>query len=128
MASYNTHGNLAEKAAYEQQTKYTIRKQNNLSRITKQQIPLNTKLRLRCLALVVLVAFMAMFVTFRNSVAVSSGYQLVKLNKNIAALESENDRLRLDIAKLKSPERIKKIAVNNLNMAMPDKMYFANQN
>ncbi|MBB5335946.1 cell division protein FtsL [Pectinatus brassicae] len=128
MARYNTYGNLAEKTVYEQPARHTIQKQRNAARVIKQQIPLNTKLRLRCLALVMLVAFMAMFVTFRNSAAVSSGYQLIKLNKNVAALESENDRLRLDIAKLKSPERIKKIAVNNLNMALPDKMYFANQN
>jgi len=38
------------------------------------------------------------------------------------SLEEENKKLLIEIAKLKSPERISKIAVTDLNMIRPSKV------
>ena len=42
-------------------------------------------------------------------------------------IEQENERLNVDIAKLKNPERIKSIAESQLNMQVPKKTYFAHE-
>ncbi|WP_196594404.1 cell division protein FtsL [Pectinatus sottacetonis] len=122
MSKYYTYGNLAENTA-EKRHKKPVRDIRHYK--TKQ---LNTKLRSQCLLLVVVVAAMAMFIIFRNSAAVNQGYQLVKMKSEVASLEQQNARLRLDIAQLKSPERIRNIAINELGMVLPPKIYFANKN
>ena len=42
----------------------------------------------------------------------------------LAASEQENERLKIDIAKLKSPRRIKDIATSSLGMEVPENVYF----
>ena len=42
-------------------------------------------------------------------------------------IEQENERLNVEIAKLKNPERIKSIAESQLGMQVPKKTYFAHE-
>lgn len=123
MAQQYSSGNLAEKPAIRNIssaiTSRTRRKK------ASPEIQLNNKLRLRCMLLVVLVSVMGIFITFRNGVAASQGYDLVKIKQSVSSLEKENARLRLDIATLKSPDRIKNIAVKQAGMVLPPKVYFA---
>lgn len=86
---------------------------------------LNVTLRARCLTFVLLVAVMAMFVTARSEAIISAGYDLVKNKAQVAKIEKENELLRLEIAKLKSPERIQTIATKNLGMVLPQNVYCA---
>ena len=86
---------------------------------------LNTHLRSRCLILLVLLSVMAMLVTIRSGLSASRGYELVKLQQQTETLEHENDRLRIDIAQLKAPQRIRRIAIEQLGMVVPQAVYFS---
>lgn len=86
---------------------------------------LNTHLRSRCFILLVLLTIMAMLVTVRSGLSASRGYELVKLQQQTETLESENERLRIDIAQLKAPQRIRKIAIEQLGMIVPKAVYFS---
>ncbi len=66
-----------------------------------------------------------MIVTIQSEITVRAGYQLVDLKDQAAKLEKENELLRLDIARLKSPERIQQIATRDLGMVVPKNTYYA---
>ena len=86
---------------------------------------LNTHLRSRCLILLVVLSAMALFVTVRSGMSASRGYDLVQVKQEAARLEKANEHLKLDIAQMKSPQRIKQIAVQDLGMVVPENVYFA---
>lgn len=88
----------------------------------------NKNLRSKCLILAATLAVMAMAVTLQSEFIVRSGYNLVQLKAQAAKLEKENELLRLDIAKLKSPQRIQQIATSQLGMVMPQTMLYASSN
>lgn len=83
------------------------------------------RLRAKGLVLFALLAALAMCATMRSERIVSEGYALVKMRAEASQLARENDRLRLEIARLKSPQRIKAIAVSQLGMIVPEDVYFA---
>ena len=47
----------------------------------------------------------------------------VKIKDQMAKVEKENEQIRLEIAKLRSPQRIQDIAVNQLGMVRPQSVY-----
>jgi len=81
---------------------------------TKSTPKVNKSLRSKCLILAATLAVMAMAVTLQSEYIVRSGYNLVQLKAQAAKLEKENELLRLDIAKLKSPQRIQQIATSQV--------------
>lgn len=83
------------------------------------------RLRVKCLVLVILVAVMAAVTTMQRATIIQSGYDLVKVKSQVAKIEKENEILRLDIAKLKSPHRIEEFATKNLGMVVPKNAYYA---
>lgn len=83
------------------------------------------KLRNKFLQLVCLGAFLAMLVTLHSEYIVRTGYDLVQMKAQAAKLEKENEILRLEIAKLKSPQRIQQIATTQLGMVVPQNAYYA---
>jgi len=103
---------------YEQQATPTIKNKKSLPK-------LDIALRSKCLITVVLVAVIAIFVTVRSEAMIRAGYDLVQLKSQALHLERENERLRLDVAKLKSPQRIQHIATAELGMVMPQNVYCA---
>ncbi len=50
------------------------------------------------------------------SKAIAIAYEIERLAQEKESLEEENTMLSLEIAKLKTPERIERIAINELNM------------
>ena len=88
-------------------------------------VKLNTVLRGRCLVLLVLLTTMAMFMTMRSEAIVRAGYELVQIKSQMIKIEKENEQLRLELAKLKSPQRIQSIASNQLGMIVPPSVYCA---
>lgn len=83
----------------------------------------NCALRIKCLLTVILTALFAGYFTVQSEAIIRSGYDLVKTKAELAKVERENEALRLDIAKLKAPQRIQKIAINELGMIVPKNMY-----
>ncbi|BEU87007.1 hypothetical protein TAMA11512_04710 [Selenomonas sp. TAMA-11512] len=97
-------------------------------RQTRERRPeLNTRLRARVFLLITVLCVMAMIVTVRSGIVASRGYDLVKMQRQAAAVERENDHLKIEIAQLKSPDRIRRLASDNLGMSTPKNVYFANE-
>ena len=99
--------------------------QQDTSTIIRSLPQLDIALRTKCLITVVLVAVLAIFVTARSEVIIRTGYDLVQIKSQAISLQRENEQLRLDIAKLKSPQRIQYIATAELGMVMPKTVYRA---
>ena len=95
--------------------------------VIKRQPRINTVLRSKCRLAFIIFAIFAMLVTVRNGISASQGYALVATQSEAQQLEQENERLRIEIAKLKSPQRISQIAEEELGMVVPKKMYFAHE-
>ena len=68
-----------------------------------------------------------MAVTIRSGISASRGYVLVDTQQRAQVIEQENERLRVEIAQLKSPQRIKAIATGELGMQTPAKVYFVHE-
>ncbi|MCR5834441.1 MAG: cell division protein FtsL [Selenomonadaceae bacterium] len=68
-----------------------------------------------------------MLVVVRSGISASRGYGLVATQNQAQNIELENERLRVEIAQLKSPQRIKEIAETQLGMKVPPKMYFSHE-
>ena len=91
-------------------------------------VNVNNALRSRCIILFVVVIALAGFFILRSGVAASNAYYLNQLKNQSTVLEAENSRLHLEIAHLKSPERIQSIATQELGMIVPDKFFFSTKN
>lgn len=83
--------------------------------------------RSRCRILFLTVASLAMLVTIGSGISASRGYALIEVQQKADQLEQENERLKIDIARLKSPERIKSIASEQLDMDVPQSTYFSHE-
>lgn len=88
----------------------------------------DTATRSHCQVLFLVAAVMALLVVVGSGVSASRGYALVATQNQAAQLEQENERLRIENAKLKAPQRIKDIAEGELGMTVPKKIYFAHEN
>lgn len=109
---------LFEQAEYREVSQPTKRRRLPRTR-------LNTYLRSRCVFLVLLLTVMGMIITLRSSMGATNGYEVVQIQQEAAQLEQENERLKVDIAQLKSPQRIKNIAAQDLGMVVPQQVYFS---
>lgn len=66
-----------------------------------------------------------LFYTFKHTQVVNLGYQIDEIKQEIAALQRENKRLELEIARLQAPERIERIATTKLGMKEPREFLLA---
>lgn len=87
----------------------------------------NTNLRNCLRAIFFLIALGAMVVTLLGGIGAKNGYTLLETQQNADQLEQENERLKIEIAQLKSPARIEAIAVDQLHMQVPQNMYFSHE-
>jgi cell division protein FtsL len=62
-----------------------------------------------------------------SGISASRGYELVAIQQQADQMEQENERLKIEIAKLKSPDRIKSIAQDQLGMSVPKQTYFSSE-
>ena len=89
------------------------------------RLQLDAPLRKKCFVGVVALSLMAIIMTVQSEIVVRSGYELVEMKTQVAAMEKENEALHLDVAKLKSPGRIEHIATGQLGMILPSVVYHA---
>lgn len=88
---------------------------------------INTNLRNCLRAIFFLIACGAMVVTLLGGIGAKNGYTLLETQQDAEQLEQENERLKIEIAQLKSPARIEAIAVDELGMRVPQNMYFSHE-
>ena len=108
----------------DKQAQSKVSEQDGLTLI-KGRPRLNHMLRSRCRVFFLVFTIFAMAVVIRSGIIASRGYALVATNNQADNLELENERLRVEIAQLKSPQRIKEIATTKLGMIVPPKTYFS---
>lgn len=115
------------KIVYEENQKnYKQMKNKRVVKVEQtKNVNVNNALRSRCIILFVIVVVLAGFFILRSGVAASNAYHLNQLKNQATKLEAENSRLHLEIAHLKSPERIQSIATEELGMIVPDKFFFS---
>jgi cell division protein FtsL len=89
-------------------------------RSAKDRLANRKRKKLRGLLLILIstvIVFSALLLRVRLSDrAVELAYEIERLAAERKSLEEENRKLTLEIARLKSPKRISKIAVSDLNM------------
>lgn len=112
---------------YAQETQIQNEENSSHLRLIKYRPKLNYLLRSRCRLAFVVISILAMLVVIRSGISASRGYALVATQNHAQQLEQENERLKIEIAKLKSPGRIKQIARDELGMDVPNKMYFSHE-
>lgn len=104
-----------------------VEEQISQFKLIKYRPKLDHLLRSRCRVAFIVISVLAMLVVIRSGISASRGYALVATQNHAQQLEQENERLKIEIAKLKSPGRIKQIAKEKLGMDVPDKMYFSHE-
>jgi cell division protein FtsL len=67
---------------------------------------------------IIIVAVVFVYLGIRLAV-VHTGYEISELNRSRAALVEKNRRLRVEFEKLKSPQRIERIATEELGLSYP---------
>ncbi|MDN5344992.1 MAG: hypothetical protein PWQ18_1105 [Clostridia bacterium] len=75
--------------------------------------------KLFILGLVLLAIVMAFGKTFLAVRLVINGYEMEALKQQINTLQRENERLQLEVARLKAPERVARVATTRLGMVEP---------
>jgi cell division protein FtsL len=91
----------------------------------KRQPRPDARFRSKFLTIALTIAVMAMLITLQSAFIVQTGYDVVQTKGQVAKLEKENELLHLEIAKMKSPQRIQQIATRDLGMVMPQTVYHA---
>ncbi|WP_251425004.1 septum formation initiator family protein [Veillonella agrestimuris] len=74
------------------------------------------------IAVVVGFLFVAMIM---NAYITKLGYEVVKTQAAIVQLTKDNDTLSVEVASLKSPVRVQKIAAETLGMVLPDSFVYS---
>src|SRR5690554_2461508 len=80
--------------------------------------------RLMVIGLVVLLFIFSLYVVSCYIQVAVLGYNIVRTERELEELQTEINRLELDIEKLRSLERIENIALNELNMKKPEGAIF----
>lgn len=122
---------VAQRKEVQWESEQTLPKRNKIRKTVqqrRQEKNLNNALRTRCMILFVITTVLAVFFILRSGMAASEAYHLNQMKGQATVLETENARLHLEIAHLKSPERIQQIAQQELGMILPDKFFFSTKN
>lgn len=122
---------VAQRKEVEWESEQALPRRNKIRKTVqqrRQEKNLNNALRTRCMILFVITTILAVFFILRSGMAASEAYQLNQMKGQATVLETENARLHLEIAHLKSPERIQQIAQQELGMILPDKFFFSTKN
>ena len=72
----------------------------------------------------ILVGFL-MIMMAMNAYTTKLGYEVVKTQQTVVQLAKDNDTLDVEVASLKSPVRIQKIAEEQLGMVSPDSFVYS---
>ena len=74
-----------------------------------------------------LVVLCAGIVMSFQALSAKQGYDLVKLQQNVVQLSKDHEVLKVEVATLKSPTRIQKIAQDTLGMVMPSDFVYSSK-
>lgn len=115
---------IREDVDYEEKVVVYPQKQIVKNRFKNRQT-INTTLRNRIFTLAFIALFGGVCLTFLNTYIGVRGYDVSKMRQEALEIEQYNERMKVDIAHLKSPKRIQDIAIHQLGMIVPQEVYFA---
>jgi cell division protein FtsL len=69
--------------------------------------------------LVAAIVGMLLFTAWQRFGIVNNGYEVQKLQVTLAAEQASNRKLRLEVETLRAPQRLERIAINDLHMQAP---------
>lgn len=99
--------------------------QTDVRRVERKSPQLNVGLRRKCWMLAVILVVLVSIATVQSERIINNGYEFVQLQAETRKLEQNNEQLRVEIAKLKSLNRIQSIATGELGMIAPKNVYNA---
>ena len=74
---------------------------------------------------IAILAGFLMIIMAMNAYTTKLGYEVVKTQQTVVQLAKDNDTLDVEVASLKSPVRIQKIAKEQLGMVLPDSFVYS---
>lgn len=86
---------------------------------TRARAPNRTRQKALLLGLVLLAIALAFGKTLLAVQLVIKGYELDALKQEISTMQRDNERLQLEVARLKAPERVAQVATTRLGMVEP---------
>jgi len=108
-------------AERELQRRYYYKEKAYYHEIYKKQPKTRSNQKLQYVLRLAVIALLLFTVLYRFSVITEYQYKIEKLKSEIEEINVQNERLKVEIASLKSVARIENIAINKLNMKEPDK-------
>lgn len=81
----------------------------------------SSKLKYAIISLIVLAFGIGLALTSRAALYYSQGYEITRLNREIESLQTDNERLKLEIEQLCSLDRVENMALTELGMVKPSK-------
>lgn len=85
----------------------------------KEQKAHLARAKLQMLGMAVLAAALAIILVFMGAAVVQSSYRLEARSSELRALQDEGQHLKLKAASLRSPERLEKIALEEIGLQYP---------
>ncbi len=76
----------------------------------------------RYVIIILALVVVSVLLVSRHNVILQRGYELKRLNSELTAIETENERLALSIGQQESLDRIEEIAINRLGMTRPNQL------
>ena len=74
---------------------------------------------------IAILAGFLMIIMAMNAYTTKLGYEVLKTQQTVVQLAKDNDTLDVEVASLKSPVRIQKIAEEQLGMVLPDSFVYS---
>lgn len=98
---------------------YDLQRIRRKSFAGKQQNARVAAVKLRMLGMAVLAAFLAVILVAQSAAVVQINYRLEARNQELRALQDEGQHLKLETASLRSPERLERIAIEEIGLQYP---------
>ena len=98
---------------------YAIKKDVRNNPVVREVDPRQNREYIRTTWLVVAVVAMVLFAAWQRSSIVTSGYEMQRLQVQIAAEAARSRQLRLELETLRAPQRLERLALEMLHMQAP---------
>lgn len=98
---------------------YAIKKDIKNNPVVREVDPLQKREFVRTAWLMAAIVGMVLFSSWQHFEIVRNGYDVQKLEQERAAAESLNRKLRLEYETLRAPQRLERIALEDLHMLTP---------
>ncbi|OIQ12458.1 cell division protein FtsL [Neomoorella thermoacetica] len=94
-------------------------KQSPRSGLSNRRRESRARQKILLLGLVLMGVVIGLSLTFLTMQVLIKGYKIDSLKRELSTLQRENEQLQLEVARLKAPERVARVATTKLGMVEP---------